>query len=50
MDKETLARRNPNTGTLRFMPTHNGEPQSISVYMEQEGKSVFSKRLSIAQN
>lgn len=50
MGEEAVARRNSRTGTLRFVPTHNGEPQSIDVYMEQEGQSVFSKRLSVAQN
>ena len=50
MGEEAEARRNPSTGTLRFVPTHDGEPQSIDVYMEQKGQMVFSKRLSVAQN
>lgn len=50
MGEEAEARRNSRTGTLRFVPTHNGKPQSIDVYMEQDGQSVFSKRLSVAQN
>ncbi len=50
MGEEADVRRNITTGTVRFVPTHNGNPQSIDVYMEQNGESVFSKRLSVSQN
>lgn len=50
MGEEAEASSNLSTGTLRFVPTHEGEPQSIDVYMEQKGQMVFSKRLSVAQN